>query len=83
MERTQNFGFSEQCILCNNAIMPHGQRNLFTFDEYNEEEMSTVQNTTSYKNNMKIYDEAYKKIQPKDMNKEFIYWHYRLGHISF
>ena len=32
---------------------------------------------------MKFYDEAYESMHPKDMNKEFIYWHCRFGHISF
>ena len=83
MEKTQNLWFSEQCIVCNKAIKPHSQQNLFTFDEYNEEEMSTVKNTTTYKNNMKLYDEAYENMHPNNMNKEFIRRHYRLWHISF
>ena len=45
--------------------------------------MSTVQNNTTYKNNMKLYDEAYESMKPKYMNKEFKRWHYRSEHITF
>ena len=45
-KKMQNVWFSEQCISYNKAIAPHSQQNLFTFDEYNEEKMSTVQNNT-------------------------------------
>ena len=54
----------------------------FNFDGFYEE--SNLQQDPNLKASVPIelYDEAYDNLSAKDINHEFIRWHYRLGHLS-
>ena len=72
----------EQCLLCNRAQLHLFNHNI---DEYEQEQ--NIQADKHLKSIptllTKLYDEAYNNLSAKDLNREFIRWHYRLGHLSF
>ena len=82
MERTEHTWQSEQCILCND-IQSHPFD--FNIDEYKQENNIQKHAHLTPTSNLpvELYDEAYENLSAKDINREFIRWHYRLGHISF
>ena len=76
--------YSEQCILCNDAEL-NNSANISTFshDGFVEENSDELQSNIPARHEIKLYDEAYENLPAKDLNREFIRWHYRLGHMSF
>ena len=72
----------EQCLLCNRAQLHPFNHNI---DEYEQEQ--NIQADKHLKSiptlPTKLYDEAYQNLSAKDLNCEFIRWHYCLGHLSF
>ena len=84
IERTEQVWYSEQCILCNDAEL-NNSANISTFshDGFVEENSDELQSNIPARQEIKLYDEAYENLPAKDLNREFIRWHYRLGHMSF
>ena len=72
----------EQCLLCNRAQLHPFNHNI---DEYEQEQNIQVDKHLKSIPTLptKLYDEAYNNLSAKDLNREFIRWHYCLGHLSF
>ena len=69
-------------MVCNDAQSNPFDFNLEEFSQEKNLQKHAHLNSTS-KTPVDVYDEAYEDLSAKDLNLEFIRWHYRLGHLSF
>ena len=58
-------------MLSNRAVTSHQTKNIYTFDDYKDEDAATLQ-INNTKHSIKLYDEAYDNVLPSDLNKEFM-----------